>query len=214
MCASLARVRQFQDGVRWFQALLLLAALFATGLHVPYHLIVTAQLSALLLSMHIFVHSSRFEAPLDDAGHTLAEGAFSPAFYANASSQLSSYDKPSTSSSIRVTLCATAPSARKKRREARAAPPPHGIHVSRARADVFVTCLRGCHHRYQLVPIGLSLALAAFFKRAQLSGFVELDKVTRQLHAAQATPTMAIASQICTWYDIMDLPMKSWIWVP
>jgi len=171
VCASLARVRQFQDGVRWFQALLLLAALFATGLHVPYHLIVTAQLSALLLSMHIFVHSSRFEAPLDDAGHTLAEGAFSPAFYANASSQLSSYDKPSTSSSIRVTL-------------------------------------------YQLVPIGLSLALAAFFKRAQLSGFVELDKVTRQLHAAQATPTMAIASQICTWYDIMDLPMKSWIWVP
>lgn len=64
---------------------------------------------------------------------------------------------------------------------------------------MFVTYLRGCHHRYQLVPIGLSLALAAFFKRAQLSGFVELDKVTRQLRAAQATPTMAIASGTAVW---------------
>ena len=136
----------FQDAVHWFQALLLLTALFATGLHVPYHLIVTAQLSALLLSMHIFVHSSRFEA--HDFGHTPAESSFSPAFDANASSQ-SPFDKPSTSSSTRVTL-------------------------------------------YQLIPMGLSLALAAFFKRAQLKGFVELDKVTRQLRAAQATPTTRV----------------------
>ena len=62
---------------------------------------------------------------------------------------------------------------------------------------MLATCRRG-GRRYQLVPIGLSLALAAFFKRAQLSGFVELDKVTRQLHAAhaaaQATPTTATAT--------------------
>ena len=141
---------QFQDGVRWFQALLLLAALFATGLHVPYHRIVCAQLGAMLLSMHIFVHSSRFEAH-DDAGHTPAEGAFGPAFYGNSSSSQLTFDKPSTSSSTRVTL-------------------------------------------YQLVPIGLSLALAAFFKWTQLSGFVELDEVTRQLRAAQATPTTVTAT--------------------
>ena len=42
--------------------------------------------------------------------------------------------------------------------------------------------------------MGLSLALAAFFKYAQLIGFAELDKVTRQLRAAQATPTTAMAT--------------------
>lgn len=109
VCVSLARARrQFQDGVRWFQALLLLAALFATGLHVPYHLIACAQLGASLLSMHIFVHSSRFEAH-DEAGHTPADGAFRPVFYANTSSQLA-FGKPSTSSSTRVTLCVFAQS--------------------------------------------------------------------------------------------------------
>ena len=44
--------------------------------------------------------------------------------------------------------------------------------------------------------MGLSLALAAFFKYAQLIGFAELDKVTRQLRAAQATPTMATGTAL------------------
>merc|ERR1711935_5804 len=130
----------FQDGVRWFQSLLLLAPLFGTGLHVPYPLVVGAQLCASLLSMHIFVHASRFEA-YDGMSDDTADATFAPLFYGNASSQLSLY-KPSTSSSMRVTL-------------------------------------------YQLAPLGLSLTLAAFFKRTQLSSFIELDKLSRQLCAGR-----------------------------
>ena len=137
MWLSRARARQFQDGVRWFQALLLLAALFATGLHVPYHLIVCAQSGASLLSMHIFVHASRFEA-LDDAGHTPADGAFSPAFHdANASSPFSLLEKPSSSSSTRVTLCVTAPNAlRSPRRPACATQPVRACYVPARRPQV------------------------------------------------------------------------------
>ena len=43
-----------------------------------------------------------------------------------------------------------------------------------------------CCRRYQLAPLVLSLVLAALFKRARLNGFVELDKLRRQLYAAQA----------------------------
>ena len=129
--------------MRWFQALLLLAPLLGTGLHVPYHLIVLAQLGASLLSMHIFVHSSRFEAH-DDAGHTPAEGSFSPAFYANASSQRP-FDKPSTSSSTRVTLCVTAPPICTDRaaKPAHRLSTPHGMcmHVCRP----ITQPVRGCH---------------------------------------------------------------------
>ena len=130
--------------MRWFQAMLLLAPLFGTGLHVPYPLIVAAQLGASLLSMHVFVHSSRFEAydGSGDGGMSDADAAPGPIFGGNASAKLFPY-RPSTSSSTRVAL-------------------------------------------YQLAPLGLSLSLAAFFKRAQLSSFVELDKLAHQLSAARA----------------------------
>ena len=36
-----------------------------------------------------------------------------------------------------------------------------------------------------MAPLVLSLVLAAFFKRARLSSFVELDQLRRQLSAAQ-----------------------------
>ena len=103
---------QFQDGVRWFQSLLLLAPLFGTGLRVPYPLVVGAQLCASLLSMHIFVHASRFEA-YDGMDDDTTDATFAPLFYGNASSQQLSLYKPSTSSSMRVTLCAAATSAAK-----------------------------------------------------------------------------------------------------
>ena len=103
---------QFQDGVRWFQSLLLLAPLFGTSLRVPYPLVVGAQLCASLLSMHIFVHASRFEA-YDGMGDDTTDATFAPLFYGNASSQQLSLYKPSTSSSMRVTLCAAATSAAK-----------------------------------------------------------------------------------------------------
>ena len=198
---------QFQDGVRWFQSLLLLAPLFGTSLRVPYPLVVGAQLCASLLSMHIFVHASRFEA-YDGMGDDTTDATFAPLFYGNASSQQLSLYKPSTSSSMRVTLCAAATSA------AKYAPPklrwPH-------RPCLLTVLSRASCARYQLAPPGLSLTLAAFFKRtqvrmypqrlflpaslpsltlilashrrllkrSQLSGFIELDKLSRQLSAGR-----------------------------
>ena len=44
-----------------------------------------------------------------------------------------------------------------------------------------------------MAPLVLSLVLAAFFKRARLNGFVELDKLRRQLCTAQA---VALAGKI------------------
>lgn len=138
---------QFQDGVRWFQSLLLLAPLFGTSLRVPYPLVVGAQLCASLLSMHIFVHASRFEA-YDGMGDDTTDATFAPLFYGNASSQQLSLYKPSTSSSMRVTLCAAATSA------AKYAPPPSTQATPPMPADGLVTCL------VRQVPTGAARALS------------------------------------------------------
>ena len=128
---------QFQDGVRWFQSLLLLAPLFGTSLRVPYPLVVGAQLCASLLSMHIFVHASRFEA-YDGMDDDTTDATFAPLFYGNASSQQLSLYKPSTSSSMRVTLCAAATSAAKyappklRCRATDASPSQHAGHTTHA----------------------------------------------------------------------------------
>lgn len=179
---------QFQDGARWFQSLLLLAPLVGTGLHVPYHLIVAASLGASLLSMHIFVHASRFGAPEG------FDGDGTSVLYGNLSSQLA-LGKPSTSSSTRVSLCATPRSPRLPMKTAsasakrRAARPMHSTHGRGA------SVLRGCR-RYQLVPIGLSLTLAAFFKLAELNGFIELDRLARQLRTPQVTAMATALAKI------------------
>ena len=58
-----------------------------------------------------------------------------------------------------------------------------------------------------MAPFVLSLVLAAFFKRARLNGFVELDKLRRQLCAAQVV-ALARKEDLSTPQDVVVVQVR------